>query len=773
MADEDGLATYLVNKDQVHLSLDLDQSGNYVVYMDGKQVALGAGQAGDVWLMAEDGVHTVTVAAVNAQMDTTEVSFSLHVDTTAPVLRIDSPDQTSIVEDQVLLTGYVDQNSTLSVDGNPVTFDSEGLFSYPLSVGDTMSQTYEVIAKDEIGNESVYTGYLINHRMKDMVGIEVAPNPGVMAIGASQQYTVYAVDEDGHKFLIDNSLVNWRLLKAEGAFTLEGDGLLKANAKGSDVLIASLKISNDYAFEEAVIVSAGGADLFMTDIELNPNDINLTIGTSKTLATYAVNLDQTSLQLPEAELDYEVIVGRDVVTVNNLGMLTGVRTGTAVVKVTYTTANETYVDYGFVTVTKQPSEKKDKKLDESDEFILTILPDLIAAGVPRYTIDEMFISYVDNRAIVSMDYEAYTAYLDAAPTIGGKKNLILIADTQSDVLGYGFDMPKALLDYEDDFVITLVTAVGEMTFSRELLSSLLDEYEGEVVRLNFDIADQDVRNQFTTADRAMIGERPLYQYSFAVDGLVVDWHDDENPMFMCSYYVLDVDESSAMMVVIYVADDGSLSMIPSGKYNQGDKSLSFRAHHFSSYGVGVNAISFEDLNRHEWAREAVESLASKDIIRGTGQDQYSPGANISRAQILTLLVRALELKGEGTVLLPDVEEGSYYYEADSIASALGIDVGLDDGLFHPDDPITRDDLMILIDACLAQVAEVPSADVTVLGQFTDLEEVSEAAFLLVAKLVNLGIIKGLDHKIMPHSYTTRAEAAMIIYRLYYLLDNLQ
>ena len=75
---------------------------------------------------------------------------------------------------------------------------------------------------------------------------------------------------------------------------------------------------------------------------------------------------------------------------------------------------------------------------------------------------------------------------------------------------------------------------------------------------------------------------------------------------------------------------------------------------------------------------------------------YSPGSNISRGDFIShALQGAGLLRHAKQHVLSDVPSGSYYYDAIAAAKALGIAEG-DGTSFRPDDPLTRQDAMVLI-----------------------------------------------------------------------------
>ncbi|WP_171654190.1 S-layer homology domain-containing protein [Paenibacillus foliorum] len=189
----------------------------------------------------------------------------------------------------------------------------------------------------------------------------------------------------------------------------------------------------------------------------------------------------------------------------------------------------------------------------------------------------------------------------------------------------------------------------------------------------------------------------------------------------------------------------------------------------SNPGSGQNEgskQSFNDIAGHSWAQEAIKALKEKGIVNGTSEQTFEPDKNISRADFLTMLVRALGVKAEFTSNFDDVAKGDYFYEALGISKALGITDGVDGFKFNPQAEISRQDLMVLAARALKLAGKITSSGTAAdLSGFTDAKDISAYALESVATLVKEGIIQGSDNKVNPQGKATRAEVATIVYRI--------
>ena len=175
---------------------------------------------------------------------------------------------------------------------------------------------------------------------------------------------------------------------------------------------------------------------------------------------------------------------------------------------------------------------------------------------------------------------------------------------------------------------------------------------------------------------------------------------------------------------------------------------------------------FDDVDeKWRWAVNSIDYLYESGVVEGTSQRTYSPGAYIKRGDFMLMLVRAFDLRAEINGSFDDVPEGTYYYEAVAVAKALGIALG-DGGKFDPESPVTRQDMMALIDRTLRMMGKsLPEGSEEDLRVFADGEEISEYAKASAAALVKAGIIEGDGDRISPLSGASRAEIAVVLYRI--------
>lgn len=116
-----------------------------------------------------------------------------------------------------------------------------------------------------------------------------------------------------------------------------------------------------------------------------------------------------------------------------------------------------------------------------------------------------------------------------------------------------------------------------------------------------------------------------------------------------------------------------------------------------------------------WAAEAVNSLREEGIIGGYPDGTFRPSNNISRAEIVSMLVRALNDKEtQDGKQFSDVASGHWAYSSIQTASGLGIVNGFSNGTFKPEKGALRGEVMVMIyQFLLNDKSEAPSDSVLV------------------------------------------------------------
>ena len=171
--------------------------------------------------------------------------------------------------------------------------------------------------------------------------------------------------------------------------------------------------------------------------------------------------------------------------------------------------------------------------------------------------------------------------------------------------------------------------------------------------------------------------------------------------------------------------------------------------------------SFKDIKNVEWAKEAISYLYSKNIVSGRNNDTFAPGDQVTRAELIKMLVLGFDLEGSKAVSFGDVSNNSWYAQYVSIAAANGLINGDENGNFNPNKPVSRQDAAVMMYRLVEKTA--PKAQK---AYFADYGEISSYAKKAVDYMCATGIINGVgDDKFAPHNNLTRAQSAKMVYGL--------
>lgn len=170
---------------------------------------------------------------------------------------------------------------------------------------------------------------------------------------------------------------------------------------------------------------------------------------------------------------------------------------------------------------------------------------------------------------------------------------------------------------------------------------------------------------------------------------------------------------------------------------------------------------FDDLSDAEWARDAINYLAEKNIVNGVEPRKFMPNENVTREEFIKILSEVFGWNVAAEHNFSDVENGSWYEKYVSYAYNKGIVNGYD-GKFGVGQSVTREDIA----AFLYRAAALENIDLKAVREsaLSDENQISDYAKEPVKALCDAGIINGYgDGSFKPKAYCTRAEICRLIY----------
>lgn len=177
---------------------------------------------------------------------------------------------------------------------------------------------------------------------------------------------------------------------------------------------------------------------------------------------------------------------------------------------------------------------------------------------------------------------------------------------------------------------------------------------------------------------------------------------------------------------------------------------------------GCEAAVFTDIDMH-WAKEQINAAVAKCIVNGYSDKTFRPEKSITREEFAVMLVRASGLSGEaGSLNFSDSAKISSWAQTEvAYAVQAGIITGYSDGTFRPKAEINRAEVTAMVVRAL-QLEHKAAASTS----FADDASIPAWAKEYVNAAVDKKIIEGRSgNRFAPLAQTTRAEAAVIMLRL--------
>lgn len=169
------------------------------------------------------------------------------------------------------------------------------------------------------------------------------------------------------------------------------------------------------------------------------------------------------------------------------------------------------------------------------------------------------------------------------------------------------------------------------------------------------------------------------------------------------------------------------------------------------------AFGYTDMRGH-WAEDYVNKLKAMNIVSGYPDGTYKPENSVTRAEFVKLVSGAFSLPQTGEISFYDVLDSDWFAPYVKGAASLGIVNGAD-GMFRPNDNITRQDAAVILYRAILLKHTLEDGNIF----FTDETEIDEYASVAIRSLAKQNIIAGMtDGSFMPKANTTRAQAATLI-----------
>ena len=177
--------------------------------------------------------------------------------------------------------------------------------------------------------------------------------------------------------------------------------------------------------------------------------------------------------------------------------------------------------------------------------------------------------------------------------------------------------------------------------------------------------------------------------------------------------------------------------------------------------AAVEDTGFSDVAADAWYADAVTYVRDNGLMSGTSDTTFTPGGTMTRGMLVTTLYRmagspSLENEDLGYPFA-DVPGDAWYADGVYWARLAGVVGGYSEDQFGPDDPVTREQIAVI----LWRYAGSPAAESGT--DFADEGSISAYAAQAVDWARANGIVNGVeDNRFLPQSSATRAQVATIL-----------
>ncbi len=172
-------------------------------------------------------------------------------------------------------------------------------------------------------------------------------------------------------------------------------------------------------------------------------------------------------------------------------------------------------------------------------------------------------------------------------------------------------------------------------------------------------------------------------------------------------------------------------------------------------------MAFSDVEGH-WAEESIEKAEKMQIINGYEDNKFKPDSYMTRAELVTILNRLLDVQSESDKYIPDVTRQDWFYSDIRKALLVGILQGDAEGYIRPNDYVTREEATVIMSRAFCSEADGNVDNLS----FTDNASIATWSRADILTFAKNGYITGYpDGELKPKNNITRAEIITILERI--------
>lgn len=653
------------------------------------------------------------------------------------------------------------------------------------------------------------------------------------AVNKNKDYTMLTVnvntDTTSPSLMLDNTVVQ----STQGSYTITGTA--EANARvyvsGKPIAVSNGKFeyngsgntSNENIEIKAVDLAGNETNMLCSVIPSEMSrlvDLKLTVnqnelkedeafpvakGDTAQLEVYGITEKGQAILLDSSKAKFSTIYGSDKLRIDDLGEISGLYAGDAVVMCEYAVTD----DYSLETtanISVEPTAKKpetirvsrtdiDSAAKSGDVAARLSIPDMLIGTSVEWSVDDNpYLSVKDNTLILKQDALDMKNFNVAVHAKGNY--LVDAADGSgnfdiSDKIEFTVKKNVASIALIESLRVRRGTAFSELSKPEKAEVTLSD---GTKVNCNIEWLEggynSNIAGTYNIAGRLQLPENVSNtdDLSPQIQVKVVNNESGGGAKYFTLQYVAGkggtISGSSKQSVsvngngspVTAIADEG-YSFIgwsdgvktPVRTDKKVTRNISVTAG-FEPKATGEQDISddiksiFNDISSNNWFYEAVKYVFDKGYMSGISKSEFAPGTSLTRGMMATILGKLDGADTTGKISgFSDVLKTAYYGSYVAWAAENGIVNGTGGNSFQPERSITREEMAVMFANYIkAKKLSVPAVD-KIFAPFADDKAISSWAKDAVYLMKTLGLIKGKDGNCFDAKGTaTRAEIASVI-----------
>jgi len=239
-------------------------------------------------------------------------------------------------------------------------------------------------------------------------------------------------------------------------------------------------------------------------------------------------------------------------------------------------------------------------------------------------------------------------------------------------------------------------------------------------------------------------------------------------------YVPEDGEDISKFAVYHIDDNGNATKL-TATYDASKGGFVFTINHLSIFALVNETIWFDDVDMNGWSAEYIYYLANLNIVGGVGDNKFAPKRSITRAEFVKMLAltAGADVAGYVDSSFTDVDSSIWYAPYVEWAYRNGVTSGKEEGLFKPDDLITRQEIATMIFRYVVG-AGLELTEAVEAVTFTDADTFAPYAAEAITALQKADIIAGMANpdgtfRFEPTAVTTREQAAKMLAVLHQIL----